>query len=106
MVFRARNVVERVNGQIKKEFPVLGFKMTFRKKETAQDVVVCCAVLHNMRKIANQMERQPNTQAEILHQERDSGNLEVYEIEEGGRRFRIQDFLVNQYFNCMRTNQN
>lgn len=96
---RGRNVVERVNGQLKKEFPVLGFKMTFRKKETAQDVIVCCVVLHNMRKLLHQTQRQPSTEAEILHQERTSQNSEVYEIEEGGNRFRVQDFLVNQYFN-------
>lgn len=96
---RARNVVERVNGQLKREFPVLGFRMTFRKKETAQDIVVCCAILHNMRKFAKPSQRAPNTAAEIFAQERAAHNMEVFEIEQGSNRFRIQEYLVNEFFN-------
>lgn len=67
--------------------------MRFAKKETAQDVVVCCCILHNMRKnydypIRNDYKReeyqlQRDIGAELLHTQPPQ---------------RIQNFLVNHYF--------
>lgn len=78
--------------------------MRFKKKETAQDVVVCCCILHNMRK----MKRRPrvNTVQEIEHQnEICQETLEAEEnfqnLRQGRRqpqRFRIQNFLIENYF--------
>lgn len=95
---KARNVAERVNGQLKREFPILKYGMTFRMKETAQDVVVCCAILHNMKKIAKQqtLEYSPD---EINHQLAIEQDFEVAEIEDGGNEYRIQEFILNHIFN-------
>lgn len=68
---KARNVAERVNGQLKREFPILKhgnflslklkfvligkihlIGMRFKKRGTGEAVVVCCCILHNMRKVA------------------------------------------------------
>lgn len=93
---KARNVVERVNGQIKREFPIIKYGMNFKKKETAQDVVVCCAILHNMRKMV-----EPNvcdyTREEIQRQLAIQQDFQVARM--GRNALRIQDFLVNQFFN-------
>lgn len=95
---KARNVAERVNGQLKRQFPVLKYGMTFSIKETAQDVVICCAILYNMKKMAKQ-QTIDFTQAEIHRQLSIEQDFEVAEIQDGGNEYRIQDFILNHIFN-------
>lgn len=72
--------------------------MRFPKKETAQDVVVTCCILHNMRKATKQL-RQVYTQNEYQHQNLITRNLLEAEQNMRAQRFRIQNFLVDNYFN-------
>lgn len=95
---KARNVAERLNGQLKREFPILKYGMTFLKKETAQDVVVCCAILHNMKK-SSRPEKVEITQAEMRHQIGIEQDFETAEIEYGRNGYRFQDFFINNIFN-------
>lgn len=72
--------------------------MRFKKKETAQDVVVSCCILHNMRKIEKQQnhdfrevefQRQIEIGQNVLHAERNWL---------GREQFRIQNCLLQTYF--------
>lgn len=91
---KARNVVERVNGQLKRQFPILKYGMNFHKKETAQDVIVSCAILYNMRKQLRRDEHYSIEEKQI--QLTIEQNLLDAQDE---RRLRIQDFLIDRYFN-------
>lgn len=66
--------------------------MRFAKKETAQDVVVCCCILHNMRKNYDYVLRDDYTREEYQLQ-RDIGAELLSQPPQ-----RIQNFLVNHYF--------
>lgn len=67
--------------------------MGFRKKEIALDVVVCCCILHNMRKSFDQNENEIN-ENENQHQLRITTELERLP-----RNVRLQCHLIDHYFN-------
>lgn len=59
-----RNVVERFNGIWKKRFPCLWVGMRFRKLDTALNVIVATAVLHNICQMQGDLQTPPLTRAE------------------------------------------
>lgn len=92
---KARNVAERVNGQLKKEFPILKYGMRFKKRAAAQDVVVTCCILHNMRKLTK-VRNYDYTEIELLRQTAIADSWEIVEMEDGEER--MQNFLVHHHF--------
>lgn len=96
---KARNVAERVNGQLKREFAALKYGMRFKKKNTAQDVVVCCCVLHNMRKMAKQNPNQYSNEEIIQQNQVSQSVLDAEDNYQNQRQpFRIQNFLIQNHF--------
>lgn len=111
---RARNVAERVNGQLKRRFPILKYGaylvyfegylctaiqcsyfnlgMRFSRKEIAQDVVVCCCILHNMRK---NFDAQAKTYSNIEYLRQ----IEISEDLQTLPQLSIQDYLIQHFFN-------
>lgn len=66
--------------------------MQFKKKETAQDVVVACCIIHNMRKIYDQPIKE-YPEYEYRHQIQVSENLQRLP-----QQHRLQNYLINHYF--------
>lgn len=74
--------------------------MRFKKRGTGEAVVVCCCILHNMRKVAKQ--RDQNIQQHELQQQMNIGQniLDAYQGWRGPRQtFRIQNMLLQDHFN-------
>ncbi|XP_046970932.1 putative nuclease HARBI1 [Vanessa cardui] len=61
---RTRNVIERCFGVWKRRFPVLSIGLRC-KLPLAQDVIVACAVLHNLARIKNEDEPPENPDVQI-----------------------------------------
>lgn len=74
--------------------------MRFCKKDTAQDVVVSCCILHNFRKSIKQV---PQVYNVIEYQLQNEINQNLFDAENnmGSQQFKIQNFLVNNYFNLI-----
>lgn len=66
---KSRNIVERFMGQWKKRFPCLWIGMRFRKLQTALNVIVATAVLHNICKLRGDTEIPHLTPEEELRYE-------------------------------------
>lgn len=74
-------------------------EMRFRKKETAQDVVVCCCILYNMRKEIIHQEKVYDDDEYHLQNEINQSILNELQNVQGQRRpFRLQNFLIENYF--------
>lgn len=69
---RTRNVVERQYGVWKRRFPVLSLGIRL-KVETAQDIIVACAVLHNI--AINSKEAEPPVDPELPPQNIEDGRI-------------------------------
>lgn len=71
--------------------------MRFRKKDTAQDVVVACCILHNLRKSIAQPPQVYNMNEYQLQNEI---ILDMFDAEQNmmPQQFKIQNFLVNNFF--------
>lgn len=68
--------------------------MRFRKKETAQDVVVCCCILHNMRKIIDTPEKEYSEIACLFQNELS----EHFNERPQPHLIILQDFIMQNYF--------
>lgn len=95
---RSRNVAERTYGLLKWRFPALQIGMHY-EVEKVQDVIVACCILHNM-----VQEEKPNENGnEIQEVERDFQrdiSIRLAGVNhQRNRPLRIQDFLVEHYFN-------
>lgn len=74
--------------------------MRFHKKETAQDVIVTCCVLYNIRKLIGEKHVNEYGDGEIANQ------IEIGQqalraernFQRNQRDFRFQNFLINNYF--------
>lgn len=69
--------------------------MRFRQKETAQDVVVCCCILHNMRKNFDTQEKQ-YSEAECKFQIQIS---EYLNRQPQPQLINVQEYVMENYFN-------
>lgn len=91
---KTRNVAERTFGVLKRRFPCLAIGMHFNLNQI-QDVIVACCILHNFIKESNTDDAIPVQQNEINLQMEISEHLDHVQQ---GRRTRIQDFLIDNYF--------
>ena len=90
---RTRNIVERLFGVWKRRFPVLSLGMRV-KIETAQDIIVAAAVLHNIAR--NQNEEEPPQLVELLDEELGNGGWNELGVRAGNNNFR--QALIDEYF--------
>lgn len=90
---QTRNIVERTIGVWKNTFGCLSKGFVLKTPERVQDIIVACAVLHNML-IEENMDV---TNDELENQDRISRMYIQTQMTDPG--FRIQDFLINNYFN-------
>lgn len=73
--------------------------MNFKKKATAQDVIVCCCVLYNMLKMEKATNQNNNYTAAEVRRQVQIGQQALDAEGEWRGQFRIQDFLIDHYFN-------
>lgn len=67
--------------------------MRFSRRDIAQDVVVSCCILHNIRKTYNERAKE-YSENEYEIQRRISEDLHMYPHQR-----RLQDYLIQHYFN-------
>lgn len=95
---KTRNVGERGNGILKREFPCLQLGMRFHI-DKIQDIIVACCVLHNFLLEEREEEdiivieqEEQNLQANLCRQLADAQRAHI-------RPISIQRFLIQTYFN-------
>jgi len=90
---RTRNIVERVFGVWKRRFPVLSLGIRV-KIQTAQDIIVATAVLHNIAK--NHNEEEPPVYVDLPNEEigNDNGNQPQIQVVDNN----VRQALIDEYF--------
>lgn len=67
--------------------------MRFRQRETAQDVVVCCCILHNMRKSLDAPAKEySNFEYEFQRQLSEDLRRQLQIVN-------LQDYIIDNFFN-------
>lgn len=69
--------------------------LRFRKKETAQDVVVSCCILHNMRK---SLDQKPKRYTEVERRQQIEISEHFHQYAQNSQQTRLQNYLIENYF--------
>ncbi|XP_055309089.1 putative nuclease HARBI1, partial [Sitodiplosis mosellana] len=92
---KTRNVVERVNGQLKRRFAILRMGLRFKTNKIAQDIVVSCCILHNLRK---EFDQKPKHYTPLEQRQQIEISEHFQQHAQHSQQIRLQNYLIDNYF--------